>query len=208
MFNGRVLILSPHMDDEVLGCGGLMAQIDPMNLHVHYMTDQHPMVGKQSHEECEKVRSVLNYRSTVFQYATNELALTPIVKHIHNIEIFINEQKTDTLLIPCPDYNQDHRVVFEAAITASRVHDKNHYVKNILAYESPCTQQTNRLDGGFQPQVFLPIDIDKKLELYQMYASQVRAHRSLDYVRHLAGVRGMQCGKLYAEAFQVIRITA
>jgi LmbE family N-acetylglucosaminyl deacetylase len=37
---GRVLVLSPHFDDEVLGCGGTLARLsDKQNLHVAYVTD-------------------------------------------------------------------------------------------------------------------------------------------------------------------------
>jgi LmbE family N-acetylglucosaminyl deacetylase len=203
------------MDDEVLGCGGLMAQIDPRRLFVHYLTKGHPITKGKSISECQHIQDELGYVSTTFvppklsnHSLINRLSTLPMEFWVNHLEKIIADYLPNTLLIPYPDYNQDHRVIFEAAITASRVHDQNHYVKNVLAYESPCTQQTNRLNSGFVPHVFLPIDIDKKLELYQMYESQVRAHRSMDYVRHLAGVRGMQCGKLYAEAFMAVRITA
>lgn len=37
---GRVLVLSPHFDDEVLGCGGTLARLsNKQNLHVAYVTD-------------------------------------------------------------------------------------------------------------------------------------------------------------------------
>lgn len=37
---GRVLIVAPHMDDEVLGCGGTLAQLpDKGHIHVIYATD-------------------------------------------------------------------------------------------------------------------------------------------------------------------------
>jgi LmbE family N-acetylglucosaminyl deacetylase len=39
-FAGRVLVLAPHMDDEVLACGGLLALLpDKARIHVTYATD-------------------------------------------------------------------------------------------------------------------------------------------------------------------------
>lgn len=39
-FDGTILIVAPHMDDEVLACGGLMARLsDKKRIHVVYATD-------------------------------------------------------------------------------------------------------------------------------------------------------------------------
>jgi LmbE family N-acetylglucosaminyl deacetylase len=39
-FGGRVLVLSPHMDDEILACGGLLARLpDKGEIHIVYATD-------------------------------------------------------------------------------------------------------------------------------------------------------------------------
>jgi LmbE family N-acetylglucosaminyl deacetylase len=39
-FSGTVLVVAPHMDDEALACGGLLAQLpDPNRVHVVYATD-------------------------------------------------------------------------------------------------------------------------------------------------------------------------
>jgi LmbE family N-acetylglucosaminyl deacetylase len=205
MFNGKTLIFAPHMDDEVLGCGGLLA--DPYgNKHVHFLCAEHPTVGLASQIECEQIAEYNGHSISYDHFPVNWLHLEPLPKLIATLEALITRQRPDTALLPFPDYNQDHRTVYQAALTALRPHDENFYVKNVLCYEMPCTHQGGNMPA-FRPDVYLPIEIGAKVALYEMYVSQVRAHRSCDAVRHLAGLRGMQSNRQFAEAFQVVRIT-
>lgn len=203
MFDRGVLIFAPHMDDEVLGCGGLLTE---HSAHVHFLTESHPVAQQASRIECEHVADHNGHTISYDSYQTNRLHTVAIDGIIAVMEAAISRHLPGTVLLPYPDYNQDHRVVFEAGLAAVRPHDENDYVPNILAYEMPCTHQAAR-GTAFRPDIFLPITIDAKLELYRLYVSQVRAHRSCDAVRHLAGVRGMQCNHQFAEAYQVVRVT-
>jgi LmbE family N-acetylglucosaminyl deacetylase len=55
-FAGTVLVVAPHMDDEALACGGLLAQLpDPTSIHVVYATD-----GTQSPAPVESLRDVVS----------------------------------------------------------------------------------------------------------------------------------------------------
>ena len=62
-------------------------------------------------------------------------------------------------------------------------------------------------DDAINPNYFIPIDIEKKIKLYKMLASQVRCHRSPDMLTTLAKMRGYQSNTPYAEAFQIVRWT-
>ena len=212
MFNKKILILSPHMDDEVLGCGGLIASLmenNPKNLHIHYFNDFHPVVDNEAYKaENAKLISHIGCTSSFTKSkSVNKLNSIPISEHISEIESLANEFQPDTILVTFPSYNQDHRHIFDATITATRVHDRNYYVHNILVYEQPETLQTNRIEPKFLPHVFLPVDVDKKIELYSMYQTQLRGHRRVEHIKYLAGVRGMQCNAPFAESFMIIRST-
>ena len=80
----------------------------------------------------------------------------------------------------------------------------NHFVKRVVMYEQP-QDFWNGKDPGIQPNYFIPIDIEKKVNLYTMLKSQVRMHRSPDMLRDLAKIRGHQSNVESAEAFQIIR---
>ena len=160
------------MDDEVLGCGGLIASLmegKSNNLHIHYFNDTHPVVNNENYShENKKLIARIGCSSSFSNYkSVNELNTIPITKHISEIESLINVFKPLTILVTFPSYNQDHRHVFDAAITAVRVHYKNYFVKNILLYEQPETIQSFRIDHRFVPHVFLPIDIEKKSNCIQ-----------------------------------------
>lgn len=206
---GRVLLLSPHRDDEILGCGGLISKLPAMRVHVRYFNTVHPAIDQYVYDtEARTVAQMGAFLTSVSPLTgVNKLDRYPIAEFVDDIEKTINSLEPQTLLIPFPSYNQDHRVIFEAAITASRVHDANWYVKNVLVYEQPETLHTNRIEPRFVPHVFMPIDIEEKLELFRLYKSQQRGHRTEEHLRYLAGLRGMQCHWPYAEAFMVIRIT-
>lgn len=213
LFTGRILLLSPHMDDEVLGCGGLIHKImldNSADLHIHYFTDVHPLfecevTRKENKQFIEAVGATGSI--SMFGNMTNKLEMVPIIEHITEIENLVNDYKPDTVLVTFPSYNQDHRRVFEATITATRPHDKNYYVKNILLYEQPETIHSNRLEPYFIPHIFLPIDMDGKFDLYGIYETQVRGHRTLGHLQALAALRGSQCNSQFAESFMVTRLT-
>lgn len=221
---GKILIISPHMDDEVLGCGGIMAKYGN-KVTVLYVTGYHPGVNSSVyHAENKNVvanakcnalyvnREIhpqgLAYKGIEIQKQTNRLHVLPQSYLISEFEEAINAVKPDTVFVCFPSYNQDHRAVFDALITATRPHDKNWYVKNILVYEQPETIHTNRLvTEQFKPVLFTEIDINAKLKLYKLYKSQVRGHRGTETLKALAAVRGSFIGKPYAEAFDCVRLT-
>lgn len=203
MFDKGVLIFAPHMDDEVLGCGGLLSAY---SAHVHFLTDAHPVVQQASRIECELVAEANGHSISYDSFTANRLHMESMANLIAVMEAAIVRHNPNTVLLPFPDYNQDHRTVYNAGLVACRPHDINPYVRNVLVYEMPCTHQC--VQGVlFRPDVYLPIDVEAKVELYELYTSQIRSHRSCDAVRHLAGVRGMQCNKQFAEAYQVVRVT-
>ncbi len=206
---GKRLIISPHPDDEVLGCGGIMTKYSS-DVTTLYVTAHHPGVDDEIyHKECLSISNKLQTKEMWSRYLayTNVLSTLPPTALITSFEDAINECKPDTIFVCFPSYNQDHRVVFDALITATRPHDKNWFVKNVLVYEQPETLHTNRFAAIFTPRVFVPINIEDKIDLYKLYKSQIRGHRGVDTVRAIATLRGSFIGQPAAEAFDVIRMT-
>lgn len=201
----ETLIIAPHPDDEVLGCFSFLND----KAMVIYVTTEHPLFPNEDNIlECTELFVKYNHGVCVlngYKDKTNKIDSKPIVDLIHQFERYIYAYKPHTVLIPNPSYNQDHRTVYDAALTAMRHHDTNHFVKRILLYEEPETWDTLRKPEPFKANYFVPINIQDKLDAIKVYKSQLRGHRSLDYIEAIAKVRGQQSNNDYAEAFEVVR---
>ena len=200
------LIISPHLDDEVLGCGGILDKdttviycgVDESSIQQSWVR-RRPDIETRIREK-NQVASVAGFFSTILNQPVNQYDEQAL---IGLFEQQINIYKPDEIYIPHPSYNQDHCAVYKAATIALRPHDINHFVKRVLVYEQPhvlWAPETN-----FTPQYFIEIDIERKLHLYELYTSQVRKFRSVEHIKALARVRGLMANCEYAEAYEVMR---
>jgi LmbE family N-acetylglucosaminyl deacetylase len=197
----KKLIIAPHIDDEVLGCGGVIDN-DTFVLYCG-VEDRSYVSAEKRLEEMKKVNELLGFKFKLLKNVVNNYKVIDLIPEFEKI---INEQKPDKIYIPHPSYNQDHRAVYEAALTALRPHDTVFFVKKVLVYEQPHVFfWDHNNDVNFKPSYFISIDIDKKLKAYDLLKSQVRSFRSPEHVKALAILRGGQCNCKYAEAFQILR---
>lgn len=199
------LVIAPHVDDEVLGCGGILdadtfvyvcgvdeSQFDP---------SQDPTPTDLRLEEMERAAAFLGYaweanrKARVNHYREQDL--------IGDLEAVINRERPDRIFLPHPGFNQDHRTVFNAATVALRPHDRNFFVKKVLVYEA--VHDVLWDPASLRVNYFVPIDIERKLEAYRLHGSQQRGMRQPDLLRQIAAVRGAVIGAEHAEAFQILR---
>lgn len=202
----KKLIISPHIDDEVLGCGGIL---DENTLIIECGIDEKrdiPGWGVVTHDSREsELKAVCEDCKVEYIILENEVNNYNLRDLIPELENAINYTKPDEVYIPYPSYNQDHREVYEAAFTALRPHDVNHFVKKVFIYEQPHVFLWDYNHGDIKVNYYVEISIEKKLRLYNLIPSQVRAFRSPDTVKALAELRGKQSGYKYAEAYQILR---
>ncbi len=200
------LIISPHLDDEVLGCASFLQEPE---VSLCYVTHLHPAFPDgtivRENERLIEWLGLPNEKLIRLDKPANRLDVVPDQVLFTLFEEVINDVKPDTVLIPYPGYNQDHRAVYEAALTAMRIHDTHHLVKRILVYEQLEVFGTLRKVEPFSPTYFRPLDVEFKCEALSHYQSQLRGHRTLDHIRAQARVRGYQAGTEFAEAFEVAR---
>lgn len=207
----KKLIISPHADDEVLGCGGILDSdsfvlycgVDESKISKDILLTQsnNRCSRTQREEEIEKVSKYLGFKYKIVE--EDHVNHYKTVNMIHHIESIINELKPTQVYIPYPSYNQDHKAVYDASLIALRPHDKNFFVKQVLIYEQP--HQIMWDSDVLKVNYFVPIDVERKVKAYELHASQVRSFRPPDLLKAIARVRGVQYNCEYAEAFYIQR---
>ena len=227
----KVLVIAPHPDDEVFGCGGLIHRVKSAGgqVHVLYMTvgttrdfsSRGRSTGQERIAELERVVKRLEIDSYEIAFPGDDhhlqLDALPQKALIHAVErgfdLSLENLRPDLVLTtPVTDYNQDHRAVGAATLAALRpgsVHKSLSPV--VLTYELPVFQWNlaPALPGPHLLVRLEPADLGAKLGALECYRSQLKdpdCPLSLRGVEALARLRGMACGAPAAEAFQIERL--
>ena len=221
----NILILAPHPDDEILGCGGLISKEvnNKSNVYIAVMTNGNvgapelfPIEGtKRGRAEALKAHKLLGVKETFF-YDFPAPRLDTQASYKINIEIskLVNKLDIDDLIIPHRgDIHKDHRIIYESALVAARP-TKHKNIRRILAYETLSETEWAAPFGDdvFIPNVFVELsqtDLNKKVEAFECFTEpriKYPPHsRSADGIKHLARYRGATITKYYAEAFSLVR---
>lgn len=220
MQKNNILILAPHPDDEVLGCGATIKKMSEAchNLFVLVVTR-----GSSKFYSDDKILNVRNeallahkllgVKQTFFlDFPAPELDTIPLADISKEISKVITDNKINVLYLPHRgDIHNDHRVAFNAGLVAARpVGDYS--VKEIYAYEtlSETEWAAPFADDAFIPTCFVNVEetLNAKLEAMKCFKSQLKEFpnpRSLETIEVLAKFRGSTVGFKAAEAFMVIR---
>ena len=213
----KILVIAPHPDDEVLGCGGTIAKHSENGDEVcliittkAYTPDWSEEFIKNREKEIKESNKILGIKKIYFlNYPTVKLDTIPQKDLNNSIAKIVNKVKPDIAYIPFKgDLNKDHRILFEASLVALR--PINHKCKKILAYEVLSETEWGQEIEVFKPNVYVDITdtIDIKLEAMKAYKSELKSFphpRSLEAIKALAIKRGSEIGVKYAESFYLVR---
>jgi len=219
----KILIIAPHPDDEVLGCGGTIKKHSNQGDDVYlcivtkaYTPDwtQEFIDNRKKNIDCSN--KILGIKETFFlDLPTVKLDTIPQKELNDSISKCVENIKPEILYIPFGgDLNKDHRLVFESSIVATRPKPKNS-IKKVLSYEVLSETEWGSLRAQEMKDIFIPniyIDISNtlefKLEAMSCYKSELKDYphpRSLEAINVLAKKRGSESGLTVAEAFVLIR---
>lgn len=203
--NGKnVIVLSPHFDDEIFGCGGTLYKhlLSGDKVSVIYFTDGREgdpsisdknLVEKIRKEEAVKATSVLGIKNLFFldQPETN---LKPTGNLINKLIELFNSIKPD--LIYLPSFLDNHIDHFELNRIFLLLSSKIKLDFDVCAYEIWSPLLPNTL-------IDISTVISKKREAAEHYSSQIRQVNYIDTMLALNRYRSIMVmrGEGYAEAF-------
>jgi len=229
----EIMVIAAHPDDEVLGCGGIIARsvrMDEQNVHIVYMsygltsrTDNDKLLDFEKEKVKEKSRSAMSVLMGIpkvetkkymrfFDYPDNKFDTVPLLTIVKSIEEIIEEIKPDCIFTHSQkDLNIDHCITNRAVITATRPMQGKHRVAAIYMFPIPSsTEWTFSAFGSFSPNVFMDVGLftELKVNALKCYDTEIRDFphpRSTELVQLMACNMGSIVGMSSAEGFELLR---
>ena len=215
----KILVVSPHPDDETLGAGGTILKFKNQGHQVYWLnvTNMATRYGYPKdliRNRAAEIKRVVNaYRfDGFFDLALNPSKLDgyPLSSVIEQVAGIFATIKPQVVILPFRnDLHSDHRVVFQAVLACTKVF-RHPYIKKILMME--ILSETYPSIGGdsFIPNYFVDIFgfLEKKIDIMNIYKTEIKAHpfpRSTESLKALATLRGAEAGCKYAEGFMLLR---
>ena len=207
----KILVIGAHLDDEVLGCGGTIANqiMNGNKVHIHILTDScsaqypnQPEKIEKKIKESKKVAKLMGITYSNSMLPEMSLENMPMPKIANEIDEVIKKEKPDVIYTHYQyDMNTDHRRVYEATMVACR----NLFFVPILSY----VPDMNWLEV-FKPNYFVDITktMLKKLRALRYYKTEIRKYphpRSLKSVLIIGKYWGLFAKCRFAEPFLIVR---
>ena len=219
----RTLVVAPHPDDELLGCGGTLLRKSSEGVTISWLLitaitaaagwSQDEISRRQ--EEIEQVRKGLGISPDHLYklgFPTAQLDQVTSNELISSIGRVFQEFQPSEVFLPHPgDIHSDHRITFQSCSACTKWF-RYPSVQRVMTYEtlSETDFAVDHVAGAFRPNLYVDITdyLDEKLKLLETYRSELANHpfpRSIEAVKAQSLLRGAQRGVKAAEAFQVIR---
>lgn len=217
----KVSIITPHPDDETLGCGGTILKHSADGDTIHWlivtsMTENQGFSPQLIHKRQEEIKNVAKmygfkkvHNLTLPTMRLDKIPVGDIITAISNV--FLEVKPNIVYLSNRSDVHSDHRIVFHAAWSCCKTF-RFPFIRRVLMYEIPSeTDFAPALpDTAFLPNIFSDISpyLERKIEIMREYRGELKEHpfpRSERNIRSLATIRGATADVEYAEAFTLLR---
>lgn len=175
MESKKILIVSPHPDDETLGCGGMILKhkdggdkiywLIVTNIDVKDGWDKDTV--KERQKEIKRVAEVYSFEKIFkLDYPAAKLDIIPIQEIIESISKVIFEIKPEIIYLPNrSDVHTDHQITFKTAYSCTK-NFRYPFIRKILMYETLSETEFAPVlpENAFIPNVF--VDITKYFEYF------------------------------------------
>ena len=221
----KVLVISAHPDDEVLGAGGTVAKLTAKGAECHLLivtdgsssqyrdSDKLAEIIEAKKRETQNCADILGIKSIHYGGLPDmKLDVVPHVEINQAIEKVIDELQPNTVFTHFwGDVNMDHQNVYKSTLVAVRP-VLGQVVKELYCYRVPSSTEwtPNKEDTMFMPNYFVDIEkyAEQKYKAFACYATELREYphpRSVQYLRETDKTAGLRVGLIAAEEFVMLR---
>lgn len=211
MENKKILVIAPHADDEVLGVGGYLLHEKARGAEIMLVigtiggTDirqDYDVRMAEFNAVCER----LGARGEVlFKNMDTLMDTLPAFEITSRLDRIVDSFRPDEIFINYRSLHQDHIKLYECSLASMRLRE-GYSPRLVALYEYPfATTQVGPIGGGYMYHDITDC-IEEKVALFELYATQIRSTPSplnREGVLALARIRGVECGREYAEKFYV-----
>lgn len=218
----RILVVAAHTDDEALGCAGALARHLDRGCEVYAMHLTDGIGSRTSVGQAERVNrdraaaqaaEIVGYEWIAEgDFPDNALDSVPLLDVVKFIEEVKDEVEPHLVYTHHGgDLNVDHRVSFQATMTAFRP-QPDETCSEIRCFEIPSSTEWSdgSIGDNFFPNLF--VDITEywgtKKQTLEAYSEEMRSFphaRSVEAIDAFSTLRGSQAGIERAESFEIVR---
>jgi LmbE family N-acetylglucosaminyl deacetylase len=212
----KILVISPHPDDEILGCGATLSKFKNKSINWIIVTKMSKSSGYSKKQiinrekEIKLISKKLKIKKTFnLNFDTGTLHKGNLGQLIKNISTILKKVRPDTIFCPfINDSHSDHFFIAHSINSILKVF-RHPYIKLVLMYETLSETNFNYVKKNFKPNYYIDISkhLKNKIALMRIYKSEFKKHpfpRSIKSVKALAEIRGSESGYNYAESFKLI----
>ena len=232
----NVLVFAAHPDDEILGMGGTIKKYSKKGHNVSVVILATGIFARRStsyrnspkyssdkktqqiaKKQLEKLRNDAKRANKIVgvknldlcDFPDNEMDIISNLEVTKKIEEKIKKYNPSIVFThSSSDINVDHRIIYNATITATRPME-NSKINKVISYEVPSSTEWN-FPSVFSPNIFIDIyhELSFKLKAMACYKDELRKFphpRSLKGLEIIAKRWGTVSGYKAAEAFSLVR---
>lgn len=199
------LILAPHMDDESMGCGGLLAK-HADECVVAVFADS----GDVRRAEFDRAMGILGVEHRRLLGLEDGYLDRSIPQLVGAVDALCRELRPSELYLPFPSLHQDHIAVYEAGMRSARLSmTEGHWAAPQVFVYDVAVYDVNLYPSDLRWNVFEPLTEEqarRKAQACEAYASESPSGpHPISAILQIAEAVGKTRGLAYAEQYALVR---